>query len=1425
MEPGGSISSNLVDKIRNIDGKIIKEGKLRSAMRGVVKVGSYVESLDGRLHAKDSGLPSNKTMPPINEDASEIFGEPAASVNVVEDNMVNQDTTTKSTAFTFSFANILNRNSNPNKKIVKIQELRNPERVDGAAVAIPMEAVEEVSSRFSNTLYGYFIGKRLAFPLVENYVKNTWAKFGLKRTQLHEDFFMFQFNTNEGMESVMESGPWLVRGVPLILNIWNQNSELKKDAIKSAPLWVKLHHVPIVAYSEIGLSLITTQLGKPIMLDSYTSNMCLSSWGRNTYARALVEFSAEEELKDSIVIAILLINGKGHTLAKIDVEYEWNPPRCNTCKVFDHVNDKCPKNPKVDAPTKAVNDGFTVVDKDVMAKKSDILNAKPAQQPLIPKPILKKPNEPVVSTKNSFGALNVEEELEKNISNIVNDDSDDEEMDETIVFDDRQKKGASTPVISKNNLSVFAILESHVVKSNLMKMCSLVFRHWDWTSNGAWCSKGTRIILSWNHNEVDVAIINQNDQAVHSRLWLKKEKKEIFCTFVYAHNKYNQRRDLWNALCLHKVFVNNRPWCLLGDFNATLHLSESTASSSCIDIAMREFKDCVNNIEVLDVQNTGLQFTWNQKPKGTDGILKKLDRVMANMTFVNDFAGSHAIFKPYRNSDHSPSVLCIPTATKVKPKPFKFFNVLIKHDRFKEVVNEAWNYHVSGFYMFRTVKKLKNLKKPLRKLMIDKGNLHANVERIRGELDTIQTQLDTDPFNIRLCEIEAANVVAFNQVVLDEEMFLKQKAKISWLKDGDSNTALPQVEKSPVPDGFSAAFFKEAWHIVGVDVINAIREFFTNGLFRVVTLAFVLGRSIADNILLTQELMHNYHLDRGPSRCAFKVDIQKAYDTVDWAFLNSVLMGFGFHERMIAWIMECVSSTSYSICINGNLHGYFQGKRGLRQGDPLSPYLFTLVMEVLTLMFKRKVMDSDCFSFHRYCDKLELINLCFADDLFIFAYGDVQSVVVIKECLDEFKHASGLIPSIPKSTAFFCNVLNHVKLSILNVLPFEEGRLPVKYLGVPLVSSRLKARDCKELVEKVQNRVLDWKNKALSIAGRLQLIRSVISSMHVFWASVFVIPNRVLMDIEQCMRNFLWCPSSSSKGKAKVAWELVCLPKDEGGLGIRRLELFNSALLVSHIWNLLSSKESLWVKWVHAYKLNGRNFWDVPIRGNMSWSWRKILQLRPSIRDFIWRKIGNGSSTSIWFDKWCHEGPLASRVSPRDIHRAGLTLYSHVGDIIRDGDWVWPRVLLDKYQFLNECTVPLSNNCDTLEWRLYDGKVKRFSVAQVWECIRPRANKVLWVDLIWFAMGIPRHAFNLWLIINHKLKTQDRVSIWDYSNVLGSTCPLCEATPDSHEHLFFICPFANSVWSRMKVKVVWVGVSHNILICRSYGVLQDEKRK
>ncbi|GKB97474.1 hypothetical protein Tco_0983611 [Tanacetum coccineum] len=307
-------------------------------------------------------------------------------------------------------------------------------------------------------------------------------------------------------------------------------------------------------------------------------------------------------------------------------------------------------------------------------------------------------------------------------------------------------------------------------------------------------------------------------------------------------------------------------------------------------------------------------------------------------------------------------------------------------------------------------------------------------------------------------------------------------------------------DKSPGPDGYTTAFFKEAWDVVANDVTRAVQEFFTNGK-------------------LLKELNH----------------------TIIALIPKQTLMGFGFHDRMIHWIMECVTSTSFSLSINGVLHGYFKGQRGLRQGDPMSPYLFTLIMEILTLMLQRRVREDDSFTYHRYCDKLDIINLCFADDLFLFAHGDADSAQVIMGALDEFKLASGLTPSLPKSTAYFCNVLNHTKLSILNILPFEEGHLPVKYLA----------------------------------AGRLQLVQSVIGSMHVYWAFVFTLPSSVLLDIKQLMRGFLWCQGDMRMGKAKVAWEVVCLPKKEGGLGLRHLDIFNKALMVSHLWSLLLLKESL----------------------------------------------------------------------------------------------------------------------------------------------------------------------------------------------------------------------------------------------------------
>ncbi|GKC82657.1 reverse transcriptase domain, reverse transcriptase zinc-binding domain protein, partial [Tanacetum coccineum] len=644
-----------------------------------------------------------------------------------------------------SFADILQRKGG--KRVVKVKELRNNEHVDGAAVAIPMEAVKEVSSRFDNTLHGYC--HRLAFPLVENYCNREWS---------------------------------LANKAPLMLNVWTPNTYLKKVEIKLTPLWVKLHHVPIVAYSKVGLSLIPTQLGCPIMMDSYSSNMCVSSWGRSTYARILIEISAEKELLESMVIAIPMSNGKGHSLATAEIEYEWKPPRCSTCVIFDHVTEKCPKNPIVEVEPKvndedgfvevkrkkhkakqnskakhidglrlnkpSVNFYYRKVEKGENSKTSTNDNSKPKEQVsrenvrvgmsasrVVPNVMAASSQ---VEVKNLFSSLGDEDtdwEVEGSKLNVIN-KSDSEEIDELIMEGPNANNtlidpitGASTPASNENNLSVCAILESHVSDSNLLTICPCVFRHWSWISNASCCVKG-----------------------------------------------------------LHKHYVRNRPWCILGDFNAALFLHDSSAGNSNIYISMREFKECVEDIEVMDVQNSGLQFTWSQKPKGSSGLLKKIDRIMANLKFNDIFAGAHAIFKPYRISDHASSILNIPTVTKPKPKPFKFYNIITSHVYFKQVVLEGWSKQVSGFHMFRVAQKLKNLKKPLCKLLYEKGNLHNNVNKLRDDLDCVQTHLDNDPFNEAIRQEEATVLAAFNDSCLMEERFLKQKAKIDWLREGDSNS-------------------------------------------------------------------------------------------------------------------------------------------------------------------------------------------------------------------------------------------------------------------------------------------------------------------------------------------------------------------------------------------------------------------------------------------------------------------------------------------------------------------------------------------------------------------------------------------------------------------------------------------------------------
>ncbi|GKA19726.1 hypothetical protein Tco_0699641 [Tanacetum coccineum] len=213
-----------------------------------------------------------------------------------------------------SYANIT---SKPSRKKVNVCTLFTP-RGNGIDVVVSMDSIRTISERFANTAYGFFLGKKVAYPVVANYVRNTWGKYGIIRSMFSSStrLFSFQFSSMDGLDAMLENGP----------------------------CFVKLHGVLVTAFNEDGLSAISTKMGTPLMLDFYTSDMYMQSRGRSSYARVMIELRADVELKHNIVVAMPKITRVGHYTCNVCVEYEWKPPRCLSCKVFGHIHEECLKN-------------------------------------------------------------------------------------------------------------------------------------------------------------------------------------------------------------------------------------------------------------------------------------------------------------------------------------------------------------------------------------------------------------------------------------------------------------------------------------------------------------------------------------------------------------------------------------------------------------------------------------------------------------------------------------------------------------------------------------------------------------------------------------------------------------------------------------------------------------------------------------------------------------------------------------------------------------------------------------------------------------------------------------------------------------------------------------------------------------------------
>ncbi|GJV86947.1 retrotransposon protein, putative, ty1-copia subclass [Tanacetum coccineum] len=299
-----------------------------SGGRGVIEKSSNVSNIevvmDGVVPSFtiDSGNAAKEVVSPVVVDETMAKEKQSSLVDTIGlgsySPLPTQGTTTAgNTLGKSSYANVTGK---PSGTKVNFRTLFTP-GANGIDVVVLVEYIRAMSEQFANTAYGFFLGKRAAYLVVAN-----------------------NFSSMDGLDTMLENGQWFFHNNPLILKKWHPDMNLLKEDVGTVPVWVKLHRVPVMVFCEDGLSVIATKLGTPLMLDSYTSDMCMQSLGMSSYTRAMIELQADVELKDNIVVAMPKITGEGYYTCNIRVEYKWKPPRCACCKVFGHVQEECPKN-------------------------------------------------------------------------------------------------------------------------------------------------------------------------------------------------------------------------------------------------------------------------------------------------------------------------------------------------------------------------------------------------------------------------------------------------------------------------------------------------------------------------------------------------------------------------------------------------------------------------------------------------------------------------------------------------------------------------------------------------------------------------------------------------------------------------------------------------------------------------------------------------------------------------------------------------------------------------------------------------------------------------------------------------------------------------------------------------------------------------
>ncbi|XP_039004676.1 uncharacterized protein LOC120131861 [Hibiscus syriacus] len=1006
----------------------------------------------------------------------------------------------------------------------------------------------------------------------------------------------------------------------------------------SLTVWIHLYNVPLELYSRTGLSYIASGIGVPLSMDSV-----IASRKRLEYAKLCIEIGLNDNIHE--YVDVLMNDG---SITSILVELPWFPPCCKNYRVFGH-SDRNYKEHKPAAQIttqvwkkKTLNTSVVPLEGrvELLQKKMQIKDYGADEN--IPKEscynhnITYGPSDHIDATasNSAVNSSSNENTITTDTNVAITSDPNVPPLKNTITATDPSvvKKGRGRPqkdntkTILDGSKNIFAILSASedsvsptdlvlkkrvasagvatlltelkskkkdiikklrmlIVKvSNVAVILDNKFEHWNSITNYDFADNG-RIWIIWKNN-LDFSVIHVSSQCIS----IKGHYLSIplIITVVYGSNDGILRRQLWQHLSdLGRLYIN-LPWVLGGDLNVIINSNERSNSSTLgpfLSSDMKELQDAVFDLELSDHPFFGPTFSWSNKQQDSY-LARKLDRVIVNPKRYRLFPKSHMEFQAPGISDHCLAITWLTKETLVDhPKPFKFFNLWVQHPKFMNVVRQSWQTPSKGNPMQNLFFKLKRLKTCLKSLnQLFYNDISARAKQKKLELETQQL------LSLRAEDSFYKELLVQNELKILEEaknIFLRQKFKVQWLKDGDkctkffhsavavktkretirvlvddngnrlesfesmtselighftnligsenpevkvcdqtllqelfqyslpsdaSNALIKDVtkdeikeaffcqgnEKAPGPDGYTPYFFKNTWSIIEEDVVAAITQFFKDFI--------MLPAFNSTSITLVPKV---------PNPCKVK-DFGPIFPLYSGRnIVNNTLLA----QELVKGYSRKTISPRCSLKID--IHKAF---------DSLHWGFVLAVLNAIDLPPTFIKWVEACFTGARY-------SISFNGSL-----------------IGYFKGAKGLRQGDPISPLLFVLSMNKCEFytagisprqieEIKRIIGFNQGYLPVRYLGFPLVSRKLSDKDFVALINNIRERLHQWPQRHLSYAGRLELIKTILLSITNFWCRQLILPQSILHTIEQLCSRFFWKGSDKASSGARVSWGKLCLLK------------------------------------------------------------------------------------------------------------------------------------------------------------------------------------------------------------------------------------------------------------------------------------------